>query len=96
MTAAWARRYGDDQPAAASPAGQDVRPGPGWSDLAISAGSTPARSARAETCRPGGWRLQQRVEGYRHTLVAGQETYTDGEATDALPGTLIRGPRAAP
>ncbi|MET0190660.1 MAG: amidohydrolase family protein [Pseudonocardia sediminis] len=44
----------------------------------------------------GGWRLQQRVEGYRHTVVAGQETYTDGEATDALPGKLIRGPRSAP
>ena len=44
----------------------------------------------------GGWRLQQRVTGYRHTLVAGQETYTDGEPTGALPGRLLRGPRPTP
>ncbi|TCK22838.1 N-acyl-D-amino-acid deacylase family protein [Pseudonocardia endophytica] len=44
----------------------------------------------------GGRRLQQRVTGYRHTLVAGQETYVDGEPTDALPGRLLRGPRRAP
>jgi N-acyl-D-aspartate/D-glutamate deacylase len=39
----------------------------------------------------GGRRLVQQAEGYRHTVVAGQETYRDGEATDALPGRLIRG-----
>jgi N-acyl-D-aspartate/D-glutamate deacylase len=39
----------------------------------------------------GGRRLVQHAEGYRHTVVAGQETYRDGEATDALPGRLIRG-----
>ncbi|MFC5952262.1 amidohydrolase family protein [Pseudonocardia lutea] len=44
----------------------------------------------------GGRRLLQRVEGYRHTVVAGQETYTDGEETGALPGRLVRGARPAP
>ncbi len=44
----------------------------------------------------GGWRLQQRVTGYRHTVVAGQETYTDGEPTGELPGRLVRGPRPTP
>ncbi|MCE0766572.1 amidohydrolase family protein [Pseudonocardia kujensis] len=44
----------------------------------------------------GGSRLLQRVDGYRHTVVAGQETYTDGVETDALPGRLVRGARPAP
>ncbi|MEN3299741.1 amidohydrolase family protein [Pseudonocardia sp.] len=44
----------------------------------------------------GGRRLLQRVDGYEHTIVAGQETYTRGVETDALPGRLIRGPREAP
>ncbi|MCW0212654.1 MAG: amidohydrolase family protein [Pseudonocardia sp.] len=44
----------------------------------------------------GGRRLLQRVDGYVHTIVAGQETYTRGVETDALPGRLIRGPQAAP
>ncbi|MEU7813699.1 amidohydrolase family protein [Pseudonocardia sp. NPDC049154] len=44
----------------------------------------------------GGSRLLQRVDGYRHTVVAGEETYTDGVETDALPGRLIRGARPAP
>jgi N-acyl-D-aspartate/D-glutamate deacylase len=44
----------------------------------------------------GGKRLLQDVEGYRHTFVAGQETYADGEATGALPGRLVRGAQAAP
>jgi N-acyl-D-aspartate/D-glutamate deacylase len=43
-----------------------------------------------------GRRLLQRAEGWRHTVVAGQETYADGEATDALPGRLIRGAQPAP
>jgi N-acyl-D-aspartate/D-glutamate deacylase len=43
-----------------------------------------------------GRRMVQRVEGYRHTFVAGQETYADGEPTDVLPGRLIRGPQPAP
>jgi N-acyl-D-aspartate/D-glutamate deacylase len=41
----------------------------------------------------GGRRLLQRADGYRHTVVAGQETYRDGVPTDALPGRLLRGPR---
>lgn len=44
-----------------------------------------------------GRRLLQRADGYKHTFVSGVETYHDGTATDALPGTLVRGaqqPRA--
>jgi N-acyl-D-aspartate/D-glutamate deacylase len=44
----------------------------------------------------GGRRLLQRAEGYLHTFVRGQETYTDGQPTDALPGRLIRGAQPAP
>ena len=44
----------------------------------------------------GGRRLVQRAGGYRHTLVAGQETYRNGEPTSSLPGRLVRGPRPAP
>jgi N-acyl-D-aspartate/D-glutamate deacylase len=39
----------------------------------------------------GGKRLVQRAEGYRHTIVAGVETYADGEWTGATPGRLLRG-----
>jgi len=46
---------------------------------------------------PGGaHRLLQRAEGYLHTFVLGQETYADGQPTDALPGRLIRGAQPAP
>jgi len=38
----------------------------------------------------GGKRLMQRADGYRHTFVAGVETYRDGEPTGALPGRLVR------
>ena len=38
----------------------------------------------------GGARLQQKADGYLATLVAGEITYRNGEATDALPGRLIR------
>ncbi|HYF06791.1 MAG TPA: amidohydrolase family protein [Acetobacteraceae bacterium] len=38
----------------------------------------------------GGRRLLQRARGYRATIVAGQATYRDGEATGALPGRLVR------
>ncbi len=38
----------------------------------------------------GGARLQQKAEGYIATLVAGEVTYENGEATDSLPGRLIR------
>jgi N-acyl-D-aspartate/D-glutamate deacylase len=44
----------------------------------------------------GGKRLLQRARGYRHTLVAGIETYSDGVATGALPGQLVRGAQARP
>ena len=41
----------------------------------------------------GGRRLVQRARGYRHTFVAGAETYADGEWTGATPGRVIRGAR---
>lgn len=44
----------------------------------------------------GGRRLLQRADGWRHTIVAGRETYRNGEATDALPGRLIRGAQPSP
>lgn len=44
----------------------------------------------------GGRRVLQRATGYRHTIVAGAETYADGEATGALPGRLVRGAQPAP
>ena len=44
----------------------------------------------------GGRRLLQRSRGYTATIVSGQVTYLDGEATGALPGRLVRGPQAAP
>lgn len=44
----------------------------------------------------GGRRIVQRADGYAHTFVAGVETYTEGEATGALPGGLVRGAQAAP
>jgi N-acyl-D-aspartate/D-glutamate deacylase len=43
-----------------------------------------------------GRRLLQRADGWVHTVVAGLETYHDGEATDALPGRLIRGATPPP
>jgi N-acyl-D-aspartate/D-glutamate deacylase len=42
----------------------------------------------------GGKRLLQRARGYTATVVSGQVTYREGEATGALPGRLVRG-RAA-
>ena len=39
----------------------------------------------------GGARLEQRADGYLATMVAGEITYQNAEATDALPGRLIRG-----
>ena len=39
----------------------------------------------------GGARLQQRADGYLATVVSGELTYQQGEATDALPGRLIHG-----
>ena len=43
---------------------------------------------------PGGKRLVQRVEGYRHVIKCGVLTFEDGEHTGALPGGLVRGGRA--
>ena len=43
----------------------------------------------------GGRRLLQRVDGYRYTLKSGVTTFIDGEHTGALPGTLVRGGKAA-
>jgi N-acyl-D-aspartate/D-glutamate deacylase len=51
------------------------------------------RAHRPEMVRDlpaGGKRLMQRADGYRHTLVAGVETYRNGEPTGALPGRLVR------
>ena len=42
----------------------------------------------------GGKRLMQKVHGYEATIVAGQVTFREGEATGALPGRLVRGPQA--
>jgi N-acyl-D-aspartate/D-glutamate deacylase len=44
----------------------------------------------------GGKRLLQRADGYLHTIVGGEEVYTDGEHTGALPGRLVRGAQPAP
>ena len=44
----------------------------------------------------GGRRFVQRADGYVATIVAGQVTYENGEATGPLPGRLVRGPQAAP
>jgi N-acyl-D-aspartate/D-glutamate deacylase len=44
----------------------------------------------------GGKRLVQRATGYRATVVAGEVTFLDGEPTGALPGRLVRTPRARP
>ena len=41
----------------------------------------------------GGKRLLQKARGYRATVVSGAVTYRDGEATGALPGRLVRGPK---
>jgi N-acyl-D-aspartate/D-glutamate deacylase len=47
----------------------------------------------------GGRRLVQRTEGYEATIVSGVPVYRNGEATDELPGRLVRGakrPQALP
>ena len=36
------------------------------------------------------WRLAQKAEGYRQTIVNGEVTFEDGECTGATPGTLLR------
>jgi N-acyl-D-aspartate/D-glutamate deacylase len=44
----------------------------------------------------GGKRLLQGASGYVATIVSGEIVYRDGEAMDALPGKLVRGPQRAP
>ena len=43
----------------------------------------------------GGKRMVQRTTGYAATIVSGEIIYRNGEPTEALPGRLVRGPRAA-
>ena len=43
----------------------------------------------------GGKRLLQKVKGYDATIVSGQITYRQGEATGALPGGMVKGQRVA-
>jgi N-acyl-D-aspartate/D-glutamate deacylase len=43
----------------------------------------------------GGKRLMQTVHGYEATIVSGQVTFREGEATGVLPGRLVRGMQAA-
>jgi N-acyl-D-aspartate/D-glutamate deacylase len=42
----------------------------------------------------GGKRLLQEVGGYDATIVAGEITFREGQATGRLPGRLVRGPQA--
>jgi N-acyl-D-amino-acid deacylase len=44
----------------------------------------------------GGRRFMQKADGYEATVLSGEVTYRNGEATGALPGRLVRGTRAAP
>jgi N-acyl-D-aspartate/D-glutamate deacylase len=44
----------------------------------------------------GGRRLMQHATGYVATIVAGEVTIRDDEATGALPGHLIRGEQRTP
>jgi len=41
----------------------------------------------------GGRRLIQRADGYRATIKRGEVIYRDGQATEAMPGQLVRGPQ---
>jgi N-acyl-D-aspartate/D-glutamate deacylase len=38
-----------------------------------------------------GRRFVQRADGYKYTIVSGEVTYEDGEATGAMPGKVVRG-----
>ncbi|MBC7520815.1 MAG: amidohydrolase family protein, partial [Sandarakinorhabdus sp.] len=44
----------------------------------------------------GGKRLLQKATGYVATIKNGKVTFRNGSMTGALPGTLVRGPQAAP
>jgi len=56
----------------------------------------PRRPQMRHDLPAGGRRLVQPADGYVATVVRGEVTYHHGEATDALPGRLLRGPRRAP
>ena len=56
----------------------------------------PRRPEMRHDLPAGGRRLLQRADGYVATVKRGQVTYERGEATDALPGSLVRGARPAP
>ena len=43
----------------------------------------------------GDWRLSQKAEGYKLTIVNGQITFEDGECSGATPGALLRHGRTA-
>jgi N-acyl-D-amino-acid deacylase len=55
----------------------------------------PAMPTVAHDLPAGEKRIVQRSVGFRATIVAGQVVHLDGAHTGALPGQLIRGPRAA-
>jgi N-acyl-D-aspartate/D-glutamate deacylase len=55
-----------------------------------------ARPKMAFDLPAGGKRLLQGASGYVATIVSGEVVYRNGEATDALPGKLVRGPQRAP
>ena len=40
------------------------------------------------------WRLAQKAEGYKLTIVNGAITFEDSECTGAIPGKLLRHGRA--
>jgi N-acyl-D-aspartate/D-glutamate deacylase len=42
-----------------------------------------------------GRRFVQHADGYRYTIVNGEITFENGEATGAMPGKVVRGPQAA-
>jgi len=44
----------------------------------------------------GGRRFMQKADGYVATVLSGEVTYREGQATKALPGRLVRGTQAAP
>ena len=44
----------------------------------------------------GGRRLLQRADGYRHTFVAGVETYATARPPARCPGRLVRGGQPTP
>jgi N-acyl-D-amino-acid deacylase len=41
-----------------------------------------------------GRRFVQRADGYKYTIVNGEVTFADGQATGAMPGKVVRGPQA--